>query len=157
MNSPLSPEELSDLEDQFFTEQSAGLEKYETAMAELYKSGRYREFLAVVKQSKEFFSSFGPGGSEYYKNTWSDDPRVERAKKAVAMQKKYSDGISIDDACLEILSFIENNNPSYAGDVFKAFPSFPHDLTVKALSRLCKNKQVVKDYDSGGHKIYLLP
>ena len=62
-------------------------------MAELYKSGRYREFLAVVKQSKEFFSSFGPGGSEYYKNTWSDDPRVERAKKAVAMQKKYSDGI----------------------------------------------------------------
>ena len=157
MKNPLSPGELSDLEDQFFTEQSSGIEKYETAMMELYKSGRYREFLAVVKLSKAFFSSFGPGGMEYYKNTWSDDPRVERAKKAVAMQQKYADGISIDAACLEILNFIQNNNPSYAGDVFKAFPSFPHDVTTKALSRLCKSKQVIKDYDSGGRKIYRLP
>lgn len=157
MNTLLSPEELSDLEDQFCIEHSDSIEKYEAAMTELFRTERYREFLAVVEQSKAFFLSFGPGGSEYYKNTWSNDPRIERAKNAVVMQKKYPDGISIDDACIEILDFIQNSNPSYAGDIFKAFSSFPHDVTTKALSRLCNRKQVVKGYDSGGRKIYLLP
>lgn len=157
MNISLSPEELSDLEDQFFIEHSDSIEKYEAAMTELFKTGRYREFLAVAEQSKAFFLSFGPGGSEYYKNAWSDDPRIERAKNVVAMQQKYAVGVPVEDACLEILDFIRNNNPTYAGDVYKMFSSFPRDVIAKALSRLCKSKQVVKGYDSGGRKIYLLP
>ena len=152
----LSKDELSDLEDQFFLEHSDSIAKYEKAMTELFKDGRYCEFLAVVEQSKAFFLSFGPGGSEYYKNTWSDDPRIERAERAVAMKQKYTGGVSVDDASLEILRFIRENNPAYASDVFKAFPAFPRDVMEKAIIGLCKKKQVIKGYDSGGHKIYIL-
>lgn len=157
MSISLSPDELSDLEDQFFCNHSDSIEKYEAAMIELFKSGRYLEFLAVVEQSEAFFSSFGPGGEEYYKNTWSNDPRVERAKNAVAMRQKYADSVPVGDARLEILDFVKRNSPAYAGDIYKSFPTFPRDVIAKAISGLCKSKQVIKDYDSGGRKFYRLP
>lgn len=153
----LSPEELSDLEDQFLHEYSDSIEKYETAMTELFKAGQYQAFIAVTEQVKAFFLSFGPGGEEYYKNTWSDDPRLARAKNALAMQGKYAEGASLENVCIEILAYIRENSPVYAGEVFKMFSAFPRDLIVKSLSKLCKNRQVVKDYDSGGRKIYILP
>lgn len=158
MNIPtLPPEDLSDLEDQFLLEYSESIEKFEFSMTELYKAGQYQSFLEVAEQAKAFFLSLGPGGAEYYKNTWEGDPRLARAKSNIAVRAKYPDGALLDDVCSEIMQYIHENEQIYASEVFKRFSAFPREHLTKALEKLCKGKQITKGYDDGGRKVYALP
>ena len=156
MNNALSPEELSDLEDQFIIDHADSIKKYEIAMTELFKAGKYQGFLDTLDQAAAVFHAFGPGGDEYFKNTWLRDPRVNRAQNAILVRQKFPDGPSVDSVCLEIVTYIQGKGRVFASEIFKMFPTLPHDLISKALSKMCKEKKIVKGYDKSGYKIYTL-
>lgn len=150
----LSPEELSDLRDDFAGEYNRKLDIIGDRLVSLYKEGAYQAFLDLIEDAKKFCYSNGPGGIEYFKDEWEDDPRISWSKSSLSLAAKYAHGASLDEICEEILQYICTCKQVLAGDIYKQFQYFQHDMIQKALEKLSRGKLILKGSDKSGRKTY---
>lgn len=160
----LSKEEIEDLEIEFSMEHGDGVARLESLLIDIYdqcpetteeKFKRCNDFIETTNQLKEFCKQHGRGGVSYYNEQVKGDIRLEAIKNELKFLKKYPNGVTLENALLEIHKYLKKHGAVVANQLYKNFDGLDYPV-IPTIKLMVKIDAVCVD-ESEYPKVYYLP
>ena len=160
----LSKEEIEDLEIEFSMKHGAEVNRLERLLIDIYTQcpetveeqiKRCNDFIDTSNQLKEFCKQHGRGGQSYYNEVVKGDIRLEAIKNELKFLKKYPNGVTLENALLEIHKYLKKHGAVIAKQLYKHFEGLDYPI-IPTIKLMAKIDAVCID-DSGDSKVYYLP